>query len=94
MSFLLQSLINTNMANRIPVHHLVVIQTAPRGVSNRLQLMLGRVRVAELLQQREIVDNRVYARVTAERAAAVAWGVHVVVDDTKPDHYQKMLVPD
>ena len=35
-----------------------------------------------------------YARVTAERAAAVAQGVQVVVDDTKPDHYQKILIPD
>jgi hypothetical protein len=63
-------------------------------MSNRLQLMIGRVRVAELLQQKEIADNRVYARVTAGRAAAVARGAQVVVDDTKPDHYQKMLVPD
>jgi hypothetical protein len=36
----------------------------------------------------------VYAHVTAERAAAVVRGVQVVVDNTKPDHYQKMLVPD
>jgi hypothetical protein len=82
------------MANRIPVHHIVVIQKAPGGMSPRLQLMLGRERVEELRQQREIADNQVYARVTAERAAAVAQGVQVVVDDTKPDHYQKIHIPD
>jgi hypothetical protein len=82
------------MANRIPVHHLVVIQKASGGISPRLQLMLGPERVEELRQWREIADNRVYARVTAEIAAAVARRVQVVVDDTKPDHYQKMLIPD
>ena len=47
-----------------------------------------------LLQQREIADKRVYARVTMERDAAVAQGVQVVVDDTRADHYQKILIPD
>jgi hypothetical protein len=82
------------MANCIPVHHLVVIQKAPGGMSPRLQLTLGPERVQGLLQQREIADNRVYARVTMERDAAVARGVQVVVDDTKPDHYQKIIIPD
>jgi hypothetical protein len=29
-----------------------------------------------------------------ERAAAVTRGVQVVVDDIKPDHYQKIIIPD
>ena len=82
------------MANCIPVHHLVVIQKAPGGMSPCLQLMLGPERVKELRQQREIAYSQVYARVIAERAAAAAQGVQVVVDDTKPDHYQKILIPD
>jgi hypothetical protein len=82
------------MANRIPVDHLVVIQKAPGGMSPRLQLMLGPERVEELRQQREMMDNHVYARVTAERAAANARRVQVVVDDTKPDHYQTIVIPD
>ena len=82
------------MANCIPVHHLIVIQKVPGGMSPCLQLMLGPERVVELRQQREIADNRVYVRVTAERAAAVARHVQVVVDDTNPDHYQKILIPD
>jgi hypothetical protein len=82
------------MANRIPVHHLVVIQKARGGMSPCLQLMLGPERAEELRQWKENADNRVYARVTAEIAAAEARCVQVVVDDTKPDHYQKMLIPD
>ena len=82
------------MVTRIPVHHLVVYQTVPGGLSPRLQLMLGPEGVEELLHRREIAKNRVYARVTAERAAAVARGVQVVVDDTKPEHYKKILIPD
>jgi hypothetical protein len=82
------------MANLIPVHHLVVIQKAPGGMSPRLQLMLGPERVEELRQREEVADRRVYARVTAERAEAVSRRVQVVVDDTKPEHYQKILIPD
>jgi hypothetical protein len=82
------------MAHRIPVYHLVVIQKAAGGMSPRLQLTLGPERVAVLLQQRAIADNEVYTQVTEERAAAVARGVQVVVDDTRADHYQKILIPD
>ncbi len=63
-------------------------------MSPRLQLTLGPERVAVLLQQRAIADNEVYTQVTEERAAAVARGVQVVVDDTRADHYQKILIPD
>jgi hypothetical protein len=81
------------MVNRIPVHHIAVIQKEPGGVSPCLQLTLGPEHgVQELLHRRLILDNRVYARVAAERAAAVARGVQVVVDDTRPDHYQKIRI--
>jgi hypothetical protein len=56
--------------------------------------MIGPERMQELYEHREIRDNRVYARVYAERDAAVARGVQVVVDDTQPDHYQKMIIPE
>jgi hypothetical protein len=83
-----------NRVNRIPVQHTVVIQKAPGGMAPRLQLMLGAERVQELYERREIRNNRVYARVYAKRDAAVARGVQVVVDDTLPDHYQKMIIPE
>ncbi len=56
--------------------------------------MLGPRRAEELRHRRELSDNRCYARVMGERAEAVARGVQVVVDDTKPDHYQARCIPD
>ncbi len=56
--------------------------------------MLGPERVQQLRQRRKIHDNHEYARVYAERDAAVAWGVQVVVDDTNPDHFQKIIIPE
>jgi hypothetical protein len=78
-----------------PIHHIKayetkIFQKCLGGLDTRLQLRLGRERVKELRIQREAWADRIYNRVAAERAEAAARGVHVVVDDTRPDSYIKV----
>ena len=86
------------MSDLIRPRNYVVVQKAPGGMSPRLQLLLLRRFGPEGLQQqqqRQVErDERVRARVYAERAWAVSLGVQVVVDETRPDHYTLAELPD
>ena len=75
--------------HRIKAYDIKVFQKGQGGLAPRLELMMGRERAGELRAQRAASAQRVYDRVQAERAEAeaAARGVHVVVDDTKPDSY-------
>jgi hypothetical protein len=76
--------------HRIRAYDIKVFQKGHGGLAPRLELMMGRERAGELRAQRAASAQRVYNRVQAERAEAAARGVHVVVDDTKPDSYVKV----
>jgi hypothetical protein len=85
------------MENRIHRIHPVdiqVVQKAPGGISPRFRQEFGLQMAQEYRRRLEEEHARVYNRVAAERAEAVARGVSVVVDDTRPDHYQEIHIPD
>ncbi len=71
-----------------------VYQKGLGGLAPRLQLQLGPRRVEELRLRSEAHARRVGNRVAAVRAEAAARGVHVVVDDTRPDTYSIVRVYD
>jgi hypothetical protein len=71
-----------------------VYQKGLGGLAPRLQLQLGPRSVEELRLRREAHEWRVGNRVAAVRAEAAAQGVHVVVDDTRPDTYSIVRVYD
>jgi hypothetical protein len=73
--------------HRVKPYETKVFQKGLGGLDTRLQMRLGLDRVAELNLQREAWADRIYNRVAAERAEAAARGVHVVVDETRPDRY-------
>ncbi len=79
------------MANPIPIDYIVVVQKAQGAMSPQEQLQLGPVRSLELHRHREAADNCVYAHdVAAKPAEVITRGVQVVLDVTKPEHYQEM----
>jgi hypothetical protein len=86
------------MANLIPPNNYMVVQKAPGGIAPRIQLLLYQRFGPEGLEaQRERENVRAEltrARVHAERVGAVARGVQVVVDETRPDHYHLVDFPD
>jgi hypothetical protein len=76
--------------HRIKAYETKIFQKTLGGLDTHLQMRLGLARVAELNLQREAWADRIYNRVAAKRAEAAARGVHVVVDDTRPDAYIKV----
>ncbi len=86
------------MATRIPQYHYMVYQKAVGNISPRLQLMLNHRFGPEWLvahQERESIEaEQIRQRVHLERVAAAARGVQVVVDETRPDHYVLVELPD
>ena len=78
----------------IQPHDSMVVQKALGGLAPRIQLQLGQERVAELRLEREAWAQSVFNDVARERAEAAAWGVQVVLDDTRPDSYVKVFFYD
>jgi hypothetical protein len=83
---------------RIRAHNYRVVQYASGGIAPRMQMLIGARygrEVLQAIQQRNIDrDDAVRAVVEAERVAAVARVVQVVVDETRPDHYTLVELPD
>jgi hypothetical protein len=75
----------------IPASNYRVVQKGRGGMAPRLQLQLAArfsLAAIERYQQRQRDEAEgVRARVYAVREAAVARGVQVVVDETRPDEY-------
>ena len=86
------------MANRFPPTNYRVVQKVSGAIAPRIQLLLmaryGWEGLERVEQRNRDRDDRVRARVDAERAGAVAHGVHVVVDETRTDHYTLADLPD
>ncbi len=82
---------------RIRAHNYRVVQRARGGIAPWMQLMIGarygRAVLEAIHQQNIDRDDACRAVVDAERAAAVARGVHVVVDETRPDNYTQEELP-
>ena len=76
-----------------PFDHFVV-QKALGGIPPQIQLQLSPQRLREYQLEREAWAQRIYNHVARERAEATARGVHVVVDETRPDRYVKIFIYD
>ena len=75
-----------------------VYQKGRGGISPRLQLealaRFGPDVLQRWQERQDAIAARVRARVETERANAVSRGVHVVVDETRPDEYTRVTERD
>ena len=60
----------------------------------RLQLQLGPQRIAQLMQRMEESSTLVGNRVAAERAEAATRGIQVVLEDTREERFEEIVLAD
>jgi hypothetical protein len=75
-----------------------VVQKAPGGLPPLMQLQMlrdiGPQAIEEELSRRRVIADWSREKVQAERVAAIARGVHVVLEDSRPDFYTIVELPD
>jgi hypothetical protein len=82
------------MSHYIAPTNRVVVQKARGGLPPRLQLQLGPQRIAQLMQRMEESSTLVGNRVAAERAEAATRGIQVVLEDTREERFEEIVLAD
>jgi hypothetical protein len=82
------------MSHYIAPNNCVVVQKAQGGLPPRLQLQLGPQRIAQLMQRMEESSTLVGNRVAAERAEAATRGIQVVLEDTREERFEEIVLAD
>ena len=82
------------MSHYIAPTNRVVVQKARGGLPPRLQLQLGPRRIAQLMQRMEESSTLVGNRVAAERAEAATRGIQVVLEDTREERFEEIVLGD
>jgi hypothetical protein len=80
------------MVHLIKLFENVVYQKAEGGIAPLLQLRLTQEELENHERVREMERAAIRARVNGERADAMERGVHVVVDDRRPDNFVEVKV--
>ena len=82
------------MVHFINPYNRVVLQHAQGGYNPRVWLGLSDEECEEWIACTQFRSARFLHRITLERDAARARGVHIILDDTLPEHYIRVDLDD